>query len=53
MDVMEKLVELLEKTPGIGWSPSAREIIADHLIANGITAQKHGRWLLDGRCIEC
>ena len=29
MDVREKLVELLEKTPGIGWSPSAREIIAD------------------------
>ena len=37
MEVREKLVELLEKTPGIGWSPSAREIIADHLIANGVT----------------
>ena len=39
MDVREKLVELLEKTPGIGWSPSAREIIVDHLIAHGVTVQ--------------
>ena len=22
-------------------------------IANGVTVQKHGRWLLDGRCSEC
>ena len=40
MDVREKLVELLKKTPGIGWSPSAREIIADHLIAHGVTVQE-------------
>ena len=40
MDVREKLVELLEKTPGIGWSPSAREIIADHLIDHGVTVQE-------------
>ena len=40
MDVREKLVELLAETPGIGWSPSAREIIVDHLIANGVTVQE-------------
>ena len=33
----EKLIELLDKTPGIGWSTSAMEMIADHLIANGVT----------------
>ena len=40
MDVRGKLVELLAETPGIGWSPSAREIIVDHLIANGVTVQE-------------
>ena len=40
MDVREKLVELLTETPGIGWSPSAREIIVDHLIARGVTVQE-------------
>ena len=33
----EKLIELLGKTPGIGWSASAREMVTDHLIANGVT----------------
>ena len=33
----EKLIELLAETPGIGWSPSARHMVADHLIANGVT----------------
>ena len=32
----EKLIELLEKTPGIGWSPSARQMVADHLIAKDV-----------------
>lgn len=36
----EKLIELLAETPGIGWSPSARQMVADHLIANGVTVQK-------------
>jgi hypothetical protein len=40
MDMKEKLVELLAKTPGIGWSPSAREMVADHLIAHGVTVQE-------------
>ena len=22
-------------------------------LKNGVTVQKHGRWLLDGRCSEC
>ena len=40
MDVREKLVELLAETPGIGWSPSARGIIVDHLISHGVTVQE-------------
>ena len=36
----EKLIELLGKTPGIGWSDSARRMVADHLIAHGVTAQE-------------
>ena len=32
----EKLIELLGKTPDIGWSDSARSMVADHLIANGV-----------------
>ena len=36
----EKMIELLAKTPGIGWSPSARQMVADQLIANGVTVQK-------------
>lgn len=38
----EGLIELLGETPGIGWSPSAREMVADHLLANGVTVQ---RWI--------
>jgi hypothetical protein len=38
----ERLIELLGETPGIGWSPSAREMVADHLLANGVTVQ---RWI--------
>ena len=37
----KKLIELLGKTPGIGWSDSARRMVADHLIANGVTLQNH------------
>ncbi len=33
----DKLIELLGKTPGIGWSPSARKAVADHLISNSVT----------------
>ena len=36
----EKLIELLAETPGIGWSPSARHMVADHLISNGVTVQE-------------
>ena len=52
MDVMEKLVELLFKC-GIVGSYSDIERIAKWLIKDGVTVQKHGRWLLDGRCSEC
>ena len=51
MDVREKLVELLD----IIIQPGQKTLgdIADHLIDHGVTVQKHGRWLLDGRCSEC
>ena len=57
MDVREKLVELLERAfesfiDDPYCIPDEREF-ADHLIANGVTVQKHGRSLLDGRCSEC
>ena len=36
----EKLIELLAETPGIAWSSSARQMVADYLIANGVTIDK-------------
>ena len=50
MDVREKLVELLREAPynifgnklGNYYFDSCLELIADHLIANGVTVQKHG-----------
>ena len=60
MDVREKLVELIEQSgacfecfPVGDYGQKQIEKIANHLIANGVTVQKHGRWLLDGRCSEC
>ena len=50
MDVREKLVELLKAN---FYDEYEFEEIADILIAHGVTVQKHGRWLLDGRCSEC
>ena len=55
MDVREKLVELLY-TPFL--QNKIKELsdtgdIANYLISHGVTVQKHGRWLLDGRCSEC
>ena len=43
MDVREKLVELLD----IIIQPGQKTLgdIADHLIANGVTVQKHGYWV--------
>ena len=37
----EKLIELLSQVQYLG---GLEEKIADHLIANGVTVQKHGRW---------
>ena len=50
MDVREKLVELFAVT-SLEFEDAVT--LADHLIAHGVTVQKHGRWLLDGRCSEC
>ena len=36
----EKLIELIENTPGVSFSPDAGDMIADHLIANGVTVQE-------------
>lgn len=30
-----------------------QKLMVDRLISHGVTVQKHGRWLLDGRCSEC
>lgn len=40
MTEREKLIEILGGMSGIAWSPSVRGIIADHLLANGVTIQK-------------
>ena len=40
MTEREKLIEILGGMSGIAWSPSVRGIIADHLLANGVTVQK-------------
>ena len=60
MDVREKLVELIEQSgacfecfPVGDYEQKQIEKIANHLIAHGVTVQKHGRGLLDGRCSEC
>ena len=42
MDVKEKLVELIESARY--WGSNTSEEIADHLISNGVTVQKHGYW---------
>ena len=48
MDVREKLVELLqdENNPVWRWFPNnmAMMQLADYLILNGVTVQKHGYW---------
>lgn len=40
MNDKKKLIDILAETPGIGWSASARGIIADHLIANDVTVRE-------------
>lgn len=47
-DAREKLIELIGRTPCCGFSSAAAvELVADHLIANGVTVQE-----LDG-CEYC
>lgn len=58
MDVREKLVGLINQgvkiySDGYQRKLTAANTIAEHLIQNGVTVQKQGRWLLDGRCSEC
>jgi hypothetical protein len=48
MDVMEKLVELLNGVLTTEDVTSSKEV-ADHLIANGVTMQKHGHWKILGQ----
>lgn len=51
MDVREKLVEILKQAPFEGrvldewWFEEKIKKIADHLISNGVTAQKCGYWI--------
>lgn len=42
----EKLVELINHIV----IPYFANQIADHLIANGVTVQKHGRWIVLDEC---
>ena len=50
MDVREKLVEILKQAPFEGkvldewWWEEKIRIIADHLIAHGVTVQERGYW---------
>lgn len=63
MDVREKLVELLLKEDDVCKPNECKDCgangscyyhrAANRIIAHGVTVQKHGRWLLDGRCSEC
>ena len=50
----EKLIDILKSPP---YGEYSYEDLADHLIANGVTVQKHGRWKLNksgsGTCSEC
>lgn len=44
MDVREKLIELLDTNCGYVDEVEA-EVLADHLIANGVTVQECGHWV--------
>lgn len=56
MDVMEKLVEILKQAPFEGkvldewWWEEKIKMIADYLIANGVTVQKCGYWISLTEC---
>lgn len=59
MNDRERLIELLKAKYdhycdqcGVNKQTDYIENLADHLIANGVTVQKHGRWL-DGICTNC
>ena len=41
----EKLIELIQSAVD-GCATYWAGLIADHLIANGVTVQKHGRWVV-------
>lgn len=64
MDDREKLIELQRTNCGIDkpCESNCLECMTDHLIANGVTVQKHGRWEFNGKtaggntvlvCSEC
>lgn len=56
----EKLIDMITNAPfgvnkqtAASWlGSSAIAEIADHLLANGVVVQKHGRWK-DGKCSVC
>ena len=52
-DVHSKLMGLLQRAPYIRCEDVNRQYSVNWLMNNGVTVQKHGRWLLDGRCSEC
>lgn len=54
MNDRQRLTDLLLDTlPENGpWVGNIKGLV-DHLIANGVTIQKHGRWDRNGYCSEC
>ena len=49
MDVREKLVEIIQNSVG-GCARHWAEVIADGLIANGVTVQECGHWISLTEC---
>ena len=41
MGMRERLIELLKGTPDVWMAGDSSEMIADHLIANGVTIKKY------------
>ncbi len=47
MSDREKLIDILESQP---YGSFSYEEMADYLIANGVTVQKHGEWVVLDEC---
>ena len=56
-DYLEKISEVMTQEQRYEIVKNAYAYYADHLLANGVTVQKHGRWedhlVRDWHCSEC